>query len=622
MSTALQKDLCRQIIESWMGGCSNYIIIAPPMSGETEFVHLLSQKTLHYEFLNSNAHRFSVAYIDSAYVKNDLDFACRISRSWGVPQSPSPDDDAVSILELACSQVKDKGLEPVLIILRFHEALKKLGESIGATLRNLEHTHRLKTVVTMPVKLTTLRERWELMDEGAAPFLASDWGQGHTAKLLSGYTKEEIAGLLKNGTHAQEQAETIHRSTAGYKELVDRISDSVEGKRGRGLEAFLQSRSPELCGRVIQWLEAPNSSHSFKKALVNMEHPNLYKDSIELINYHDWGPSLLSKKGELTFKMAAWASQDFLSRQPGHSWVPTLESHVKNKRAEDALALTTAILQMAGNQNNTWAALGASLRFTQIGALFFSEDQDWAGLSSDIEKIRNEIAPIATCTKLASELDHWKDLFSFLSKYQLHKKVNSNARIERYICEPENSSSIPLFLQFLALRLKSARTLTPFQGLQSVVTMPESILQIYGFERYGIKFWEFQGLSDAELGDFQDFTGFEYSFGGQLLGYADLTRLIAFKTLKQPGGTVLPDKERMQVALEKYELRKELAHSTAFASQDNCRDYQDFCTDLISRASKDIASVFPSLDIDLFFTIAESLLKELPLLPSQGGSTR
>lgn len=614
MSARLQKDLCKQIVESWLGARSNYIVVAPPMSGESDFVSLLAKRELHYEVLAEKISKFSLACLDSANFRNDLDFAWKVSSSWGVPRKSSDIDDAVTVLESACNEVIARGSEPVLIVQRFHEALERLGESIGTALRNLEHTHRLKTVVTMPVKLTTLRERWELMGNGLTPFLASDWGQGHTTKLLSGYSKDEIEALIKQGRNAPEQAETLYKATAGYTQLVDRLIDDIGERKSRGLEAFLRSRSAELCQRLVRWLEAPNSSHAFKKALVNLEHPELYVKSVELIACHDWAASIVNKNGDLNFKMVAWACQDFLARQPGHSWLPTLAGHIKRKDAKAAIALTEAISQIAGAHDTRWQSIEASLRLTRLGESFFSEDEDWAALRLDINRLMEVLSNSSLGSKFLPALNQWSSLFIFLENYQLHKKVHPEIRLERYACESAEGDCIPLFLQFLSLRLIAAGSLTAFQGIQSVVTMPESILQVYGFKRHNLIFWGNVGLAEKDSSEFQSFVGYAYRLENTILGHSDLAHLIAFFSSKYPGGTLISDKERLRYVLDKYELRKELAHSTAFASVGDSKEYQAYCFSLLKDARADLEIDGLELDIDLFFSISDLLMKDVPVL--------
>lgn len=102
------------------------------------------------------------------------------------------------MLHCAVEFVTERGEYPVLIIKRFHEALSKLGEDIGTTLRNLEHDFALKTVVELPVSINTLRVKWEQENRELTPFLVSDWGQGHIHKLLKGYDINEIDNLFKS----------------------------------------------------------------------------------------------------------------------------------------------------------------------------------------------------------------------------------------------------------------------------------------------------------------------------------------------------------------------------------------------------------------------------------------
>ncbi|HBP1360096.1 hypothetical protein ACM71F_30430 [Pseudomonas aeruginosa] len=609
----LQHELCKQIIKSWLSSRSNYIVVAPPMSGEPDFISQISKRELGYEVLADKYRKFSIACLDSANFRNDLDFACKVSSSWGVPRNAAGCDDAVSVLESACDDVLSRGLEPILIIQRFHDALERLGESIGTALRNLEHTHRLKTVVTMPVRLTTLRERWEIRKSETAPFLASDWGQGHTTKLLYGYTKEELEPLVA-GNDAKSQAEILYKATAGYKQIVDRLAEDIRGKNNRGLEAYLRSKSTELCERLVSWIEAPNSSHAFKKALVKLEHPGLYPSAAELIACHDWAASLIGKDGSLSFKMVAWACQDFLARQPGYTWLPDLTDRIKKKDAGGAIAIVNAIMQLDGINKEHWECISASLSLTQLGDNFFSDDEDWAAPRLKIERLAGVLASLPKENQHSEELSQWSSLFSFLEDYQLHKRTYPESRLERFVCDTDEPEAIPMLLQLLSLRLSAALDFTAFQGIQSVLTMPESILQVYGFKKYNLMFWDFQGLEHIELGEFKKFVGYNYRLEGKILGHSDLAHLVAFRSSKSPGSIFISDREKLSFALRMYDTRKELAHSTAFASSGECRSYQEYCLNLLNDAKVDLDIKKSEISLDLFYSISEILLKEVHVL--------
>lgn len=611
-----QMDLAKLIAESWRRKNSNFIIVTPPMSGDRGIIDLLASRPFLYEVLEEESSSFRVANIDSANVRDELSFANSVAKAWGVSPEADAEDDAVTILEQSCERVVRQKLIPILIVQRFHEALDRLGENIGTALRNLEHSHRLKTVVTMPVKLTTLRERWEVMNRVGTPFLASDWGQGHSVKVLQGYTRQELVSLFESQGKTAAQAEIVHNATGGLKQLIDRLADEIGNKQGQGLERFLRAKSVDLCDRIVKWFDATNSSQKYKKSLVNMMSPSLYQNTAGLIATHDWASIILDKNGGLTFKMLAWACYQHLAQQPSHSWLPTLSGIIRKQDFLSAGLLIEEFAEIDERNGDYWRLVKLALDFSNVGEKLFSEDVDWQIWKKNLDLLRGGVLEFGVDVKYISALDSWEALFKFLDEFHLHKRVHQNIRLERYVCEKISRDNTFVFFQLLRLRLHVAKGYQPFQGVQSIVTMPESILQIYAYLFFDMAFWSYDGLGGELSSEFESFLKRQYKIHGRTLGYSDLAHLISFFSHKSSRGRMLVSPEKLAAVLQKYEMRKELTHSTAFTSSEGTRAYQDFCEELLSEAETDLNIQSPHLEISPFYSIADELLKRAPLASS------
>lgn len=161
MIPASFKRLAVLIINSWAKKKSNYIIISPPMSDSHLFFKFLNDRQVINETLKDHSELLCIAVLDTSDFKTEIAFSHKVCKSWGINDNDLNLNDPTEMLYTAIQQVVDKGMTPILIVKRFHEALKKLGEDIGTTLRNLEHEFNLKTVVELPVSITSLRTRWE-----------------------------------------------------------------------------------------------------------------------------------------------------------------------------------------------------------------------------------------------------------------------------------------------------------------------------------------------------------------------------------------------------------------------------------------------------------------------------
>ncbi|WP_288519893.1 hypothetical protein [uncultured Pseudomonas sp.] len=608
--TELQVAFAKEIVGSWTAARSNYIVVTPPMSGDRAFSKYLGEREFLYEVHGDDYSKYRVAIIDAADYKNDIQFAISIARAWKVKDGLLlGDEDAGTILERSCDWVVRENLVPVLIVQRFHEAIERLGENVGASLRNLEHDYFLKTIVTMPVKLQTLRERWEVSQKGTVPFLASDWGQGHSAKILPGYSRSELERILKAQGGCSVQAETIFNATGGVKDIVDRLIDEVGSKKGRGLVQFLRSRSGELCERLIKWIESPTGTHSFKKSLVSIISPQLYSANPGLISSHEWASIILNKSGMLVFEMLAWASHQELAKSQSHSWLPGLLALIKSKDLTAARALIFISEETEKNAlYEHWRAVAIALDFSMVGDKLFSSDVNWLEMEQGLCKLRAMLAELNVwdCS-FELPFQQWGRMFKLLDSFKLDS-ATTNTRFEDFVCNQIPLQDLGTVFQLWRARLDASKAYEAYQRHLSVVTIPESVMQVYSYFRHGIQFWNYQGLAADEDKRFKRFVKYDYNLPKGRLGYTDLVHLIAFLSVETAETDALLGEKEVVVALGQYETRKTFAHSTAFASLEGCEAYHRFCEKLLEDTQRVLPEKPSSLDTSMFTLIACNLI--------------
>jgi hypothetical protein len=589
MLPSAQKTVLVEVINTWLLARSNYVLVCPPMNGERQIIGFLTSEKSIYEVIGDHYHKLAIASLDTADFKTELVFANSVARRWGVEDYVADEDDPRSILELACAAVTRQDRTPILIIHRFHEALDKLGEDIGSALRDLEHSHNLKTVVTMPVSLTVLRERWEAMDSSKAPFLASDWGQGHRNKILKGYNSNEIVAIGKSKNIDIDTSQKLFKATGGVVGLVNILVDEIHGKKGKGLTLYLQQRSPEICKRLLDWLDPINTSNTYKKSLVNLLNNGFYPAALAFIMDHDWNPILLNKEGELSFEMLAWAAASSISKSADVSWTDTLKRLYQNENFDSAIAMIEVLYGADKTNSSYWIALRDLSLFCKSTKDVFSNSGQWSTARRKLTKLLdgNNLPHLAA--KSFAALETWRPISELLSNFLSCKTARPDLRIENYICISAGKESVLPFLQLLALRLKSAENHDTFQSLQLVMTSPESLLQIYAYFELDICFWEFAGLSEEMSQKLEELARKPYRITNTVLGYSDLAHLIAlYGEMGKISNCLISNRDELDNVLAKYEVRKDTSHSTAFTEATTCQQYREFLGDLLGRYLKDL----------------------------------
>ncbi len=595
MSINSHKVLAEEIIRSWLKPTSNYVVIAPPMSGSNHFFAELTSPLNIHRVVAKSADLLAIAKLDNRDFHNDLLFAKRVAVKWGVLESVSENtsDDPLEVLNWAVTRLVNAGKIPVIIIQRFHEALKKLGEEIGIHLRNLEHEYNLKTVVELPVSVDVLRQRWDAIEKDKAPFLQSDWGQGHSHKLLKGYSLAELRALSATSNLNQGVPDVLFSATAGMVELVDRLLQDLEGKNTNGATMYIRSRSFELCERLVRWLDPQNLSNIYKKSVVNLLDPQLCVGSAINLRHHDWADIILDKNFKLNCKMLAWASVFVLARCSEPSFIQGLRALIEAKRYDQAAPVLNILIETDAHSSQKWAAVKLINEFSALTQKIFLEGVHWHQASRILFLLDANRRQIETEVITLEGVLEWRPLVSMLGEFSREVQNKKHARIETYLCQHHSRDEALPFFHLLKLRLQSTYSLDPYLALQTIVTQPEAILQIYSFYVLGIQFWNFEGLNSEEKEAVKQFSRKSITINciSNPLGFVELLYLTAFRTKDlDTSNQFIRNYDDIDKFERFYEVRKGQVHSTAFAQEAKTREYVDFCHALVERA---FACIYP-----------------------------
>lgn len=585
LNTEFSRRLAADIVESWSSRSRNWIIIAPPMSNGRALLRQICDRDFVRAVLVKKNIEVAIAELDTHDFKDELAFATRVLKSWKTSGAANiSDGDAVTLLCNGAQEVFDRGQTPIIVVHRFHEALQKLGEEIGTALRNLEHDYGLKTVIELPVSLSCLRERWAVMNANAAPFLASDWGQGHSEKLLKGHSKSEISALLPGGDENAELAESIFTLTGGLPGLVETLLEPAASRNQKSLEKYAQAHADGLCARLLSWLDKPNDDFYQRLLVKTLAAPGAKSGATSLLD-HDWRDLLVRKSGEVNCLMLAWACCSQVSRRDLVCRLTLLRSSPEPNRFEEFAKMVEFLPTGGGITEHKKKALYFLARLDRAGDPY---GHDWQNARSILDELL-DMQREAECVKIGfiwPLLQPWHDLCQHMCDFVYARQQDGNLRLEEFSVRGGNKNSYLCLLSLLHLRLQQAVTLSPYLALKSVVEQPETLLQLYSYVKLGICFWKFDGISNEEKLNIENLTrrAFRMPRHDDRLGFIEIL-YIAFSKMQ-----ALPPSERLFHSFEEmlhieeiYEERKRQVHSTGIISGTEWLEYRSLCQDWISK---------------------------------------
>ncbi|MDQ1226982.1 hypothetical protein QE443_003143 [Pantoea ananatis] len=574
--------LSSEIIKSWIKRKSNYIVVSPPMSSPYLFFKILTDSSHINNILGERSTEIRIAILDTYDFKSEQSFAKKVCTCWNVDESLVNLNDPTEILNIATQFVRDKGKHPILIIKRFHEALEKLGEDIGTTLRNLEHDYYLKTVVELPVNISTLRIRREQENRTITPFLVSDWGQGHTHKLLKGYDQDEIKKIVLDNKLNSDLPVPLFNMTGGLHGLVESLIQEIENVNTRNFEHICNAKSIDLCRNIEAWFEGTNSSY-YKKALIDYIEGDESIKNLNILKSHDWCNILINKKDEFTLKLLSHPVRMSLSRKYNTS--DDIEKIQENLNKNRYLKITQILETKLSTESDPHKKIQYGLELAQVCndlSLIYNISPNWGDISSKIESLNNVNGFINN--ELSIHLDKWKSVANLLFSFFNQKYKIPTLRVEQYVCETSDNE-IDCLLLLLQARLNDADGHEPFYALQSVISHPESLLQIYCFAKFGLKFWSTDKIitPEAEISKFIR-RPFNQPKEGDTLGFATLVFISTYLSVNERiENPLIESFDEMEHYLSFYELRKKQVHSTAFIHSKEWGEYYEFCNRMISK---------------------------------------
>ncbi|WP_438299694.1 glycosyltransferase family 4 protein [Pseudomonas sp. NMS19W] len=283
------------------------MLVAPPLSDSISIFDYLSDAKF-YGDCGLDPNKPAVARFRAGRIENAESFIRGVICQWD-PNGliAVSGNDIGGDLRKVVKHLRDNGRFPILIIEAFHQAVTALTWDVGTALRQLEHNYELRTVVELPVKLSTLRSRWAVEKDGRT-FLASEFGQGHTTLFLGGYQYSEVESVASSLKLDSWKCEMVFELSGGIPDLTNwLIRESQYCQTPAELLDCAEAGAEDICYRFFKWLDAP-FERSFTRTIASMYNNESMEKVFATLNYHDWKSFLLKSDGTLISKLIGHAA--------------------------------------------------------------------------------------------------------------------------------------------------------------------------------------------------------------------------------------------------------------------------------------------------------------------------
>ena len=596
MNTKLPSSVDRivsDVIKSWGVKRSNYILVAPPGTATTSVFSCLADTEIHRSLLADSASQLAIASLRETSFKRYDVLVRDILKCWGLDSEVEIDSSSpLDALSPAMTILESRNQVAVLLIDNFHRSMKDLDGDLAIVLRDLENGQFLKTVVSLPVTLEELQRRAAL-DPDSKGFIQSDWGQGHRQKMLTGYSEEEINGLLRNKGVTAELGKVFLRSTAGLPYLVDRVIEQVRPTMtADSLETMLRSEAPDLCRRMLKWLDCEGED-IYQRLVVEALHTGGPSMSGVSLSNHSWANLLLDKEGNFNCKMLGWAAIEELSSQGSAPFVDLIVMHLRNDRFLQARSILPRARLINKHGNDVLRAVNILIRFCVSANVLEAHWTDSLKCLKEIELFVGNGRDVRI-ERAKEVVSRWRDLVDLMGNYSIENKARKGLlKLEQFVCEINTEAAFRAFLHLWRLRIIEANKLAPLPAIKLVIAQPESIIQVYAFFEFGFRFWEGAEIDVSVVDRVREITKrpFEPPVKRKPIGFYQLIWLCYVASdSKGAENRLWQHPDEVLKLDEQYNIRSRKVHSAAFASSDDWRAFRGVCMDMVDRVAAVVLS--------------------------------
>ena len=606
-------NVAKEIVTSWSGIGGNYVLVAPPLT-DPEYVFKKLNDVSFYEQCDLDPEKFAVAYLRQVSYQTSEEFVRRVMKMWDV--NVDADDveyqnDALDILQDAIEILEEQGRTPVILLPQFHKAIEKLTWSLGARLREMEINYGLCTVVELPVPLSRLRGRWEMNPEKET-FICSDFGQGHSMILLSGYQRDEVQTLVEQSDipqkYLQDYLEKIQLWSGGIPALVSwLIRVAQRSKSIEDFEIVARKGSVEQCRRFLNWLDAPGEDY-YKRRISSIWQEVASDEERTEVRDHDWKDVLIDRDGHVCSAAIGFACSNIIGGNCKQSL-----AYISNAVTEGIIAKVDALVNGLSEACRTEESLKYILVTIPVWRLAYGFSPDWVSIEKASKRAENQLDrdENISAKNLASALKSWHNFAKGINDF--NRLVDNNKekgwRLTDSLSGRGKGKDSPLAaIQLVLYRLYEADKIKDSNAaLKSVLEIPEQILQIYCGRKLQIPVWEAPEFEDdviEAVRELWEAGKYRVPNKGSRLGFSDLLYIgwVLMSRLDQKDRLFQEFSDINYWKLTYDEIRNQPAHSITFESKKQWQDFYSRCLALTDQLAKTLTGktsdeALPKLDV-------------------------
>jgi len=580
-----------QIASAWRTGGANFILVAPPLSLSEHIFLLLQDKSIQEE-CGLDIDSLAIAFLPPSSYSTSKEFVYRVLRLWEVDINIDSDDrEVMDLLEEAIEALESQGRTPIILLPQFHKAVERLSWTLGSRLRELEVSYGLCTVVEVPVPLSQLRDRWEVI-EGKETFICSDFGQGHSMLAPTGFNDHEILSIMKHAQVNPEYARIIQSWSGGVPELVTwLIREAKQANSVEELEVLARAGSVEQCQRFIGWLDAPNSKF-FKELVSAVWLRTATPDQYSALREHDWRAVLVDSQGNLKSNAIGFACMN----SGGASLTQVLASigkALEHNEVEQTKSLVDG-LSDALRKDQRIKIIEAVIPLC-ISAQRLSPNWDMIEKNAKLGSKLTKKSPHPQGVQISLQINTWYEFAKHIGAMTRATERNKDKdwRLSDSLSGRENVHTNAA-VQLILYRISEANKLADANiALKSVLELPEQILQIYCGRKLNLSVWHAPDFSSDEIEQVQNLWQqgtYRIPLEGARLSLVDLVYFGWVRMQKIDVQERLFDNfSELKDWHTTYETaRNQPAHSITFESEKSWRDFCSRTTELSNRLSRSL----------------------------------
>ncbi len=485
------EKISKEIVTSWTN-VSHYTLVASPLNYPSSIFKLLRSKYFH-ESCHLDTDKLSIAYLPIHTYKTSEEFIYRVLKNWNIDIDDVDGNNAqIEHLEEALDILESTGKTPIILLPKFHKTIEKLSWELGAKLRYLEAEFGLCTVVELPVLMSRLRERWEMIDE-KENFICSDFGQGHSSIVLLGFECKEVGKLVKDASLNDQYISIIQKWSGGLPELVRwLIQEAQTSKSVEYFESIARKGCIEQCKIFLKWLDAPNSDY-YKERISALWRNAASEEQRAEVRDHEWQKIIINRDGFILSSAIGFAC----TKSVGGNFEQTLSSIVvaiKNRSDNEVDGLISGLSDFCRSENKfkyISAIIPVWKLATELSPDFINIEMTSKKGGNQLKKDKSDMA-----LKICDVLNKWHEFSKGVNLFNrlLQRKSDLDWRLSDCLCgrgEGNEKGSDIVSIQLIMYRLYEAEKIHDSNAaLKCILEIPEQILQVYCARKLNISVWK------------------------------------------------------------------------------------------------------------------------------------